>query len=53
MIKCSKCNTNNMDGAKYCRHCGAKLENIFGDILYIITVIIGFALLILYFSSKY
>lgn len=26
MMKCSKCNTNNSDEAKFCFHCGAALD---------------------------
>lgn len=53
MIKCSKCDTTNIDEAKYCRHCGAKIKSNFVLLLNILLIISIIAILIIIVSYSY
>lgn len=53
MIKCSKCNTTNIDEAKYCRHCGVKIKSNTALIINILLIISILAILILIVSNNY
>lgn len=53
MIKCSKCNTTNIDKAKYCRNCGSKIKNNFTLRLNILLIISILAILTLIVSNNY